>query len=264
MLVSALVITLIILVGAYFSYKVARKVYRTYKTFTTRCDNLQQQIYMLGTKLERYTDYYKYDNVKYEDNAFNYLAIGKSLTLIDSENRGICASHEDRDYYSLVVKELKNKHNKVYSYRHNFAIWEQGGNPHECLQFFDYALSEKLNLITIQLSENIKNIDTFEKDLTELIEYIKVKAPNAELIIVGDFWSKDKSEIKERVANHENIKFASLNDIIGNKKYQAPVGYECFHPDGTSHRFTSTDGAGHPNDEGFRFIADKIIECCIN
>ena len=101
---------------------------------------------------------------------------------------------------------------------------------------------------------------TFEKDLTELIEYIKEKAPNAELIIVGDFWSKDKSEIKERVANHENIKFASLNDIVGNKKYQAPVGYESFHLDGTSHWFTSTDGAGHPNDEGFKYIANKIIE----
>lgn len=101
---------------------------------------------------------------------------------------------------------------------------------------------------------------TFEKDLTELIEYIKEKAPNAELIIVGDFWSKEKSSIKERVANHENVKFASLNDIIGDKKYQAPVGYVCFHLDGTSHKFTSTDVAGHPNDEGFRHIADRIIE----
>lgn len=251
---------MLLLVGGYCSYKVARKVYRTYKTFTTRCDSLQQQIYMLSNKLERYTDYYKYDDVKYEDGAFNYLAIGNSLTLIDSENRGICASYEDRDYYSLVVKELNNKYNKVYSYRHNFSIWEQGGKPHECLQFFDYALSEKLNLITVQLSENLRTIDTFEKDLIELVDYLKTKAPNAKIIIIGDFWDRNKSNIKESVAKKENVKFASLNDIIGNKKYQAPVGYECFHPDGTSHKFTSTDGAGHPNDDGFRYIADRIIE----
>ena len=127
-LVSALVINMIILVGGYFSYKVVRKVYRTYKTFTTRCDNLQQQIYMLSSKLERYTDYYKFDNIKYEDDAFNYLAIGNSLTLIDNENRGICASYEDRDYYSLVVKWLNTEYNKACAYRHNFSIWEMGGD----------------------------------------------------------------------------------------------------------------------------------------
>lgn len=52
---------------------------------------------------------------------------------------------------------------------------------------WDGYLSEKLDLVTIQLSENCSDTTTLEYDFREMVEYVQEKCPNAQIIIVDDF-----------------------------------------------------------------------------
>ena len=75
-----------------------------------------------------------------------------------------------------------------------------GTNGHdrgETLSLLDGLLSEELDLVTIQLSENASDLSTFESDFEELIRYVQKGAPVAQILVIGDFWDKEqKDEMK--------------------------------------------------------------------
>ena len=41
------------------------------------------------------------------------------------------------------------------------------------------------------LIKNASDLTTYESDFISLIEYVKDKAPNARILVIGDFWNKD-------------------------------------------------------------------------
>lgn len=93
---------------------------------------------------------------------------------------------------------------------------------------------------------------------TNLIEYVKEKTPNAEIVIVDDFWDDDKSEIKEKVAKKNDVLFASLKDTRNDKQYQCGIGYATHFEDGSSFSIQNEEAAKYPNDIGMAYIARKI------
>lgn len=72
-------------------------------------------------------------------------------------------------------------------------------------------LSQNLDLVTIQLGENAANLETFKSDLENLIGYIRFKAPNAKIIVVGDWWDKNRNELRKAAALDTNSGFADLS-----------------------------------------------------
>ncbi len=114
--------------------------------------------------------------VEWNDDSFNYLAIGNSITshsLADywwNDGVGMAASSEDKDYVHQVKEWLDaicTESVAVYAY--NFWNWEiQTSDRAETLQLLDGYLSDKLDLVTIQLSENVYDTSTFEQDCEEL------------------------------------------------------------------------------------------------
>lgn len=119
-------------------------------------------------------------------------------------------------------------------------------------------LSDKLNLITIQLGENVSDTSRFEADLEELISYVQQRVPKAQIIVIGDFCDKECNDMRKEAAQNKGVTFVDLSAIIGNKDYQSKEGTLCLLDD----RSTVTVGEPaetHPGDREMAYIADKVI-----
>lgn len=197
---------------------------------------------------------------------FNYFAIGNSITIHETcdywwNEIGMAASVAEKDYYHIVTAALEAKYGEVESNVFNFATWEvQAHDRAQTLSLLDPFLYEQLDLVTIQLSENASDLSTFKQDFEELIRYVQAKAPNAQIIVVGDFWDAgEKTILKRTAANATGVTFVSLNDIVGDPEYQSAMGAIVYDPEGGEHEVDHGGVAGHPGDKGMEYIAQTIL-----
>lgn len=255
-IVFALIIML--LAGGLLSYKVVRHEIAQNSRITS-LEKMGSDVGYLKEKNRQAEEYYEYQT-NYTDDSFNYFAIGNSLTLIPSWGRGICSTRPDNDYFHLVIAALeRQQHKDVVAYPFNFSIWERNGKRDSTLDLLDVYLSDKLDLVTIQLWENVVDKSTFEEDLEHLVAYVHTKAPKAKIIIVGDFWDREKDMLRKTAAEQTNSSFADLSSIRGKTEYQSVVNKECLLEDGSTIK-VSKEAATHPGDEGMEYIADAILK----
>lgn len=187
-------------------------------------------------KINQSVNYFEYD-AHYSEDTYNYFAIGNSLTLIKSWGRGICSTRLDNDYFHLIVKYLKKENDNVIAHPFNFAMWERSNNRSSNLKLLDVFLSINLDLVTIQLGENVGDLTTFQSDLESLIEYVHSKAPKAKIIVIGDWWDKNRNELRKAAALNKNAIFVDLSDIMNKREYQSAEGIECIGINGTKFCF---------------------------
>ena len=200
-----------------------------------------------------------------KEKPFRYLALGNSITLHGKCDYwwnliGMSASVEENDYYHLITKGLTEKYGSVESKAHNYYLWEI--QAHDRAETFDTLtpyLSADLDLITIQLSENVRDLTTFHADYLELIAYLKKSCPNAKIILIDDFWSDEKAALKKAVADELTIPFADLSAARGNTLYHCGMGTTVYGDDGAPHTVDHQGVANHPGDKGMRFIADAVL-----
>lgn len=199
--------------------------------------------------------------VDWNPDDFNYLAIGNSITIHPLNEYwwnecGMAASTAEKDYVHQVASALDAKY-----YAYNFASWEMMGHDRgETLSLLDGLLSEALDLVTIQLSENASDLSTFESDFEELIRYVQKEAPNAQLLVIGDFWDKEqKDEMKQQACEATGVDFISLDEIKGLEEYQCGMNTTVFDSDGNPHTVEHSGLAKHPGDTGMKWIADRIL-----
>ena len=196
---------------------------------------------------------------------FRYLAIGNSITRhpvcdIWWNEIGMAASAAGSDYFHIVTQYLNEKYGGVEAKAVNFVEWETAKTDRASTYgVIEPELSEDLDLITVQLSENASTHKGLGKDVSALLKYLKTKCPRARIILVDDFWDKDKSKEKRKAARAENVAFANLKAIRGNPAFMANVGDIVFGSDGMPHVIDREDVARHPNDAGMLFIAQVII-----
>lgn len=245
-------------IGGYCGYK----FYKHEKRQSEEINRLKSSISLIEAKVNR-----KNNKIEWLDTGYNYLAIGNSITshpLADywwNENVGMAASTEDKDYVHLIGKWLKdNKKEEVMFQAYNFCVWEvQAKDRAETLSLLDPYLSDKLDLITIQLSENATDIATFETDCVELYRYISKRAPEAQIIVIDDFWDAgDKANVKQKAAETCGIDFISLSNIKGNKEFQAGKGTVVYDKAGGAHIIEHDGVAIHPGDDGMTYIAEAV------
>ena len=260
-----LIVLLCLLGGGYKVYCHEQRQNAQLKQLQSYHDDADKKIQALAgrtdyleQRLQQVTDYYNV-KPKYRDDAYNYLAIGNSLTLITSWGRGICATQPDGDYFGLVKQRLAAKHSDVVAYRINYASWEGMQNRNQVLDLLDILLSDKLNLVTIQLGENVADTSHFEADLENLIAYVQKRAPKAKILVLGDFWDNNRNEMRRKAAEQQNVTFVDFSEIIGNKEYQSKEGTICTLDDGSTIT-VSKAAETHPGDKGMKYIADKVME----
>ena len=257
LITSLLVVVVILVVGGFCGYKFIKHE----KNQNQKISDLRSQVSLLQARMDT-------ADVSWLDDGYNYFAIGNSITSHPlssywwNEDIGMAATTADKDYVHLISTVLPAP-SKFCAY--NFSVWEvQSHDRAETIDLLDGYLSDKLDQVTIQLSENASDISTFEEDYVELIEYVKNGAPNAQIIVIDDFWdSGEKSKMKMSAAEKENVDFVSLEDIKGKDEYQAGLGTVVYDKDGNEHVIEHEGVAAHPGDKGMAYIAEvveKVIE----
>lgn len=223
---------------------------------------LQDRIFGLESKVNLLRTESKKSTVNWNPDDYNYLAIGNSITIHPLNEYwwnecGMAATSEACDYVHRVTFALDAKY-----YAYNFYTWEMMGHDRgETLSLLDGLLSDELDLVTIQLSENASDLTTFESDFKELIRYVQKGAPDAQVLVIGDFWDQEqKDEMKQQACEETGVQFISLNEIKGLEQYQCGMGTIVFDNDSNPHTVEHLGVAGHPGDEGMKWIAEKIIE----
>lgn len=158
-----------------------------------------------------------------------------------------------------MKQQLAAEHGDTVAYRINYASWERMQDRSRALDLLDLLLSDKLNLVTIQLGENVIDDSHYEDDLEILIAYVRQRAPEAEIVVIGDFWDKNRNGQRKQAAKRQNVLFADLSDIIGNKDYQSKEGIVCTLDDGSTIA-VSKEAETHPGDKGMAYIAERVME----
>lgn len=158
-----------------------------------------------------------------------------------------------------MKQHLAAEYGDVAAYRLNYASWERMQDRSQALDLLDLLLSDKLNLVTIQLGENVTDTSRYEQDLETLIDYVQQHAPKAKIIVIGDFWDKKRNDMRREAAQNQNAAFADLSTIIGDKAYQSKEGTPCTLDDGSTIT-VSKEAATHPGDKGMEYIAEKVID----
>lgn len=210
---------------------------------------------------------------EWQNDEYNYLAIGNSITLHGIENIwwneiGMAATDEEHDYFHLVLKYLKENNDSVKGVPYNFCEWETyNGDRDETLEYLDQYLSSELDLVTIQLGENaqlgeeVRNLEAYQKDYVSLINYVKEKAPNARILVIDDFWSDGlRNERKKNAAEETGVEFVSLEGITNNQEYYCGLNTIVYDKDGGEHIVEHDGVANHPGDKGMAAIASRVIE----
>jgi len=208
-------------------------------------------------------------------NGFNYLAIGNSITKHNINEYwcnevGMAASTAENDYFHLVLSDLESSDvvandETITGFAFNGAAWEvQTNDRSEVLGLWDDYLSDKLDLVTIQLSENVSDTTTFEADFHAMVEYVMKKCPNAQIIVIDDFLDNKKSEMKQKAIEGLKVDFVDLSEIRGKSEYQAGLGTVVYDANGKEHIIEHSGVAKHPGDKGMMYYAEQIIKLLKN
>ncbi len=213
---------------------------------------------------------------------YDYLAIGNSITLHPRQSywpdaMGMGATTLNQDYYHLVSASLSEsaaRQGRSYnSAALNYAIWEiNSGAREDVLYLLDPYLSKYLELITIQLGENaIPDASGFAEDFPKLIAYIREKAPNAQIVIVGNFWNCDvETAVKQQCAASYGLSYADLSDIsvqpyVTTASSPYVFGNElAYDANGVGHTCSKEAVSCHPNNAGMQVIAQRILQAVKN
>lgn len=197
------------------------------------------------------------------NDGFDYLAIGNSITIHGITDYwwaedGMAASKPEYDYYHRIVEQIgKDMNTGVY----NYSVWEvQANDRAETYELLDKWLTDGIDLITVQLSENASNLTTFEKDFQSLLVHISSCCPSAHIIVIDDFWDKERHNLKKAVCSELGIDFVDLSDLQGIEEYYAGMGSQVWGSDGTIHTIEHEGVAVHPGDKAMAVIADRVLE----
>lgn len=200
------------------------------------------------------------------DQTYDYFAIGNSITLHPRRDfwpdaMGMGATSVSKDYFHIVERGLTRTHANVNAAAMNYSIWEiLPENRTSTLSLLDPYLSNQLDLITIMLGENvILNRGEFATDYQELIAYIKAKAPNALVVLVGTFWQDDEIEtIKMQTAAANGCLYVSLAALQNNTKYQFGNA-SAADANGVLHYSDNPGTSIHPNNAAMTYIGNQIL-----
>lgn len=208
------------------------------------------------------------------------LFCGNSL-LLSNGGSGMSASSPENDYFAHISKFLQER-NPEYIYHvwtdqidgtetavkaDNFAGAFENLTTVEQVENFlptmdKYFTTNIPDYISIQLGDNsAQNVEFFTgKALPMLIGYCQKKAPNALIVVMGAWYTTESllSGIASACAKYDVI-FVNFKPCRMTET-ENEVGATVIYPDRSEHTITSTGVASHPNDLGFKMIADMVIE----
>ena len=206
----------------------------------------------------------------------NYLAIGNSITYhgymqnvnwLCHDNRGMAATYKKYDYVRRLQKYFKEHRTDPDTYENfHFSQWQHQTDRDSILSTLDQELRKKQwDLISIQLSENVGNTATLQKDYISLIKHIQQKVPGALVIMIGDcFNSATKDNMKKVACKTTHIPFIDLSAYSIASNFKSAMGTTIHSDDGSLFTVTNSGVAGHPGDHGMKIIAQEVLKVILN
>lgn len=107
----------------------------------------------------------------------------------------------------------------------------------------------------------MKDTSTLEKDYEDLINYVKDKAPEAQIVVIGEFWrDEEKDSDKKQACEATDASFVDLSSMWDDTSFQAGMGSTVYGSDGEAHTIEHDGVARHPGDKGMQKIAELTFE----
>ncbi len=203
---------------------------------------------------------------------FDYVALGNSVTCNEiSElwwsNWGMAATTEENDYVHIVSRWLEGQSAKpVTTTVLDIKKWEVAPDRGAALEDYDKYFNEHTDLVTLQTGENItEGKETLGVDYPALVQRIKEKAPNAQILMLGEvLWPKDDIEAAKHAACDQNgVTFIDVSDFRAayeGDTFRSSLGTQVYGADGNLHAIDNEVVAAHPDDEGMANIAQHFID----
>lgn len=203
---------------------------------------------------------------------FDYVALGNSVTCNEiSElwwsNWGMAATTEENDYVHIVSRWLEGQSAKpVTTTVLDIKKWEVAPDRNAALDDYDKYFNEHTDLVTLQTGENItEGKETLGTDYPALVKRIREKAPNAQILMLGEvLWPKDDIEAAKHAACDQNgITFIDVSDFLAayeEDTFRSSLGTQVYGADGNLHAIDNEVVAAHPDDEGMANIAQHFID----
>ena len=203
---------------------------------------------------------------------YSVLALGNSITKTAYTELwwgywGMGASCRERDYIHLLQSMIAADHEVTMTVQ-NFSIWEQpepaGTTRTGALSSLDSLMTQQYDLIVIELGENIINTTDLVNDYQNLINYLEIMQPSAQIVIVGDFWENKAVDAAEKsICKTNKLAYVDASDLR-NSKFYVGMGTIVSGDDGKEHMVRNSGVAMHPNDTAMAVYAERIYNVLTN
>lgn len=203
------------------------------------------------------------NSVENQENAYNVLVIGNSLT-IERDGIGMAASDQYHDYYYLTKQRLEEKYETLNMNRISCIHWEENRIIRSRTDWIQDNLKPELvgnqDLVIFQLGDNCVPTETFEESVTELVSHVKQYSPNAKMLFVGMwFINEERMAMMPQICEKLGMEFVDISDLVVDEN-KSHIGAEVTTIDGKKNTIATIEEAFHPNDQGMQKIADRICQ----
>jgi hypothetical protein len=181
-------------------------------------------------------------------NAYRVLYIGDSLLIVGPTPGlwprycGMAATDTARDYLHITAAHIQ----RALAPRPVESLMDNGGNGKiaAMLEYLGHHPELKPDIVVLQGGENDPFDESFRQTYSKLMDLYHVP-----LIVLGDWWSTEKSAWESQQAVQRGGAFVNLvtiNSLPSNSGYGGP--------------FNNPDVARHPSDAGQDAIAQEVNE----
>lgn len=211
---------------------------------------------------------------------YRFLALGDSITYtpytppVWYNNCGMGASTAEMDWVHQAKNELKKHYDEVnYDVKNIYWQTNTGMLQVDETEVKELSQSHPYDLVVIENTDQIGNkklLDMYEENLRHFVGVVKQYNPQAIVVLVTDFLAdfhyrdmsipEESTTILNNVARDMNCHIASLEQITKNPNYMNKIGGMLYDKDGNPYMITRKDVALHPNDQGMKYIAYKVLE----
>lgn len=180
------------------------------------------------------------------------------------DDSGMAASTPAKDYVHLLRDLMQNGDSPGITYEaHYCAAWEMNFAGYDKSNFDSYFTTPP-DTVLIRLGENVTWSSGYQAAFQALVEYVQSKAPLAQVIISGDYWTGHAATDADQqaIAAAKGLLYIPLVqlDTPANRSSESAVVSGA---DGVTHVISEAAGlasavAAHPGDAGMRAMADEI------